>query len=228
MAARRCALMVLVFDLDDTLYDELTFVRSGFRAVSAFLEAELNFPTETSFQWMIERLAAGRGTIFDDLLRTHGIYSKRLVRKCVSVYRGHRPDIHLSEAAARCLERFRDVPKYIVTDGNKIVQANKIKALGLTEVMKDCFITHRYGIRHAKPSPYCFLKICEQEDVPPQTVVYIADNPEKDFVGIKPLGFKTIRLMQGQHRDLRLPAEYEADRQIMSLDELTEEFLESL
>lgn len=217
--------MVLVFDLDDTLYDELTYVQSGFRAVSAFLEAEFNIPAQDSFQWMLDRLAGGRGTIFDDLLSVHGICSRRLVRKCVSVYRGHRPDIRLNEAAVQCLERFRDYPKYIVTDGNKNVQAGKIKALGLTDVMKGCFVTHRYGIQKAKPSPYCFLKICEQEKVAPQEVVYIGDNPRKDFVGIKPLGFKTVRIMQGQHRDLRLPAEYEAEYQIQSLDEVTEELL---
>lgn len=216
--------MVFVFDLDDTLYDELTYVQSGFRAVATFLEAEYNLSAEAGFQWMLDRLAGGRGTIFDDLLSAHGICSRRLVRKCVSVYRGHWPDIHLSEAAAACLERFRDYPKYIVTDGHKIVQANKIKALGLTDVMKACLITHRYGIQNAKPSPYCFLKICEREKVAPKEVVYIGDNPRKDFVGIKPLGFKTVRIMQGQHRDLRLPAEYEAEYQIQSLDEVTEEF----
>lgn len=220
--------LVLVFDLDDTLYDELTYVHSGFRAVSSFLEAEYNLPAEASFPWMMERLAGGRGTIFDDLLRTYGMYSKGLVWKCVSVYRGHKPDIRLSEGAVKCLERFRDYPKYTVTDGNKIVQTNKIKALGLTDVMKGCFVTHRYGIRHAKPSPYCFMKICEREKVPPQEIVYIGDNPRKDFVGLKPLGFKTVRVLQGQHRDLRMPAEYEAEYQIQSLDELTEEFLESL
>ena len=35
---------VLVFDLDDTLYPELSYVHSGFRAVAAFLSPLLGVP----------------------------------------------------------------------------------------------------------------------------------------------------------------------------------------
>ena len=62
--------LVLVFDLDDTLYDELTYVHSGFRAVSSFLEAEYNLPAEASFPWMMERLAGGRGDSFLELFKS--------------------------------------------------------------------------------------------------------------------------------------------------------------
>ena len=29
--------MIIVFDLDDTLYEEITYVRSGFKAVASYL-----------------------------------------------------------------------------------------------------------------------------------------------------------------------------------------------
>ncbi|MGG3881913.1 HAD family hydrolase [Bacillus smithii] len=86
--------------------------------------------------------------------------------------------------------------------------------------MKHCYVTHRYGIHNAKPSPYCFMHIIEREKVNPHDVVYIGDNPKKDFVGIKPLGFKTIRVMTGQHRSIEMPKEYEADIRIESLAQL--------
>lgn len=217
--------MVLVFDLDDTLYEELTFVKSGFKAVAVYLNEQYSIPVETGFEFMLQKLPFGRGRIFDDLLSHHGIYKKDLVRKCVSIYRLHRPEITLYPEADVCLERFRDYPLYIVTDGNKVVQQNKIRALGLDQRVKFCYITHCYGIKNAKPSPYCFLKICEREKVSPKEVVYIADNPHKDFVGIKPLGFKTIRVIQGQYKDLILSKEYEANQQIYSLRELNENLL---
>lgn len=220
--------MVLVFDLDDTLYDEQTYVRSGFRSVAKFLWSTYRIPIEGSYLVMNAKLAEGRDKVFDQLLMYYNIYSKKLVRECLSVYRKHQPDIRLYSAASDCLERFKDIHQYIVTDGNKLVQANKLKALGLPEKMKNCFITRRYGIKNEKPSPYCFLKICELEKVRPHEVVYIADNPHKDFVGIKPLGFKTVRVRQGAYRDVQLSAEYEADWQIKSLDELTEKFLEAV
>ncbi len=209
--------LVLAFDLDDTLYNELTYVDSGFAAVARFLEAEKLAGFSEAYSFMQSRLAGGRGRIFDDLLLQFGRYSQRNVRRCLSVYRLHKPSIHLYPEATDCLARFKDGPLYIVTDGNKVVQHNKLTALGLPKLVKRCLITHRFGVRHAKPSPYCFKKICEWEKVQPEQVFYIADNPRKDFVGIKPLGFNTVRVLTGQHKDIRLPEEYEADYRIASL-----------
>lgn len=220
--------MILVFDLDDTLYEELTYVKSGFRAVANYLNEHYSIPTQTGLEFMLGKLSSGRGRIFNDLLTEYGIYKKELVSKCVSIYRLHQPNITLSPEADACLKRLHSYPQYIVTDGNKLVQQNKIQALGLDRRVKFCYITHRYGIKNAKPSPYCFMKICEREKVAPKEVVYIADNPNKDFVGIKPFGFRTIRILQGSYKDLSLTSEYEAEQQIRSLDELTQEFIKRL
>jgi putative hydrolase of the HAD superfamily len=58
--------------------------------------------------------------------------------------------------------------------------------------------------------------------VHPDEVIYIGDNPHKDFVGIKPLGFRTVRIMRGNHRHVEMPPEYEADHRISSLVELSQ------
>ncbi|MBU2699191.1 putative hydrolase of the HAD superfamily [Sporomusaceae bacterium BoRhaA] len=220
--------MIFVFDLDDTLYDEKTFVYSGFRAVARFLLETYAIPENDSYSLMIDRLKHGRGRIFDDTLLPFGVYSKRVVLQCLGVYRGHHPKIELYADAIRCMERLKKDSVYIVTDGNKLVQKNKLVALGLYNTVKFCFITHRYGVQHAKPSPHCFLKICEREKVVPSEVVYIGDNPYKDFVGIKALGFKTVRMMRGHFKSIVKPGEFEAHIQIQSLDELTEELLQDL
>lgn len=217
--------MVIVFDLDDTLYEEMAFVKSGLKAVVRYLNTEFDVPKEEAGAFLSERIKLGRKNILDDLLKHFGLYNKKRLRKCLSVYRLHHPSIKLDEEADRCLFRLKDYPLYIVTDGNKIVQKNKLDALSLPGRVKHCFITHRYGLHHAKPSPYCFKKICKIERVAPEDVVYIGDNPNKDFVGIKPLGFKTIRVMQGAYKDLEKPQQYEAEWRIDSLEELTEPFL---
>ncbi|MGE6257348.1 HAD family hydrolase [Heyndrickxia sporothermodurans] len=212
---------VIVFDLDDTLYDEFEFVKSGFRAVASFLAENFNINETDSFQWMWERLQTqGRGSIFDDLLREYRLYTKKLAKRCLTIYRTHKPKLTLPEESVRCLESLKQYPLYVVTDGNKVVQHNKLQALGLYKIMKHCFVTHRYGIHHAKPSPYCFLNIAKREKVSPNEIVYIGDNPAKDFVGIKPLGFKTIRIMTGQHREKKVTTDYDADYTIQSLNEL--------
>lgn len=214
--------MIYVFDLDDTLYDEMSYVRSGFMAVARKLEVELGLKWETAYREMIEVLEKeGRGQVFNRVLSSYGLMDKNSVRKCLMTYREHNPEISLLSDANRCLQRIGDGKFYIVTDGNKSVQYRKIRALGLEERARKVYITHRYGIRHSKPSPYCFLKIANNEGVSPKDIVYIGDNPNKDFVGIKPLGFRTIRIMRGSYQQFRLDEAYEADQIISSLDEIT-------
>jgi len=211
---------ILVFDLDDTLYDELSYVYSGFNAVATFLAYNFKLDNVTVYELLKKRLVAGRGRIFDDVLSQLGLFSRKNVQCCISAYRLHNPSIALYPDADECLERFKGLPIYIVTDGNKLVQQKKLEALDLVGRVKRCFITHRFGIRNAKPSPYCFQKICASEKVCSAQVIYIADNPSKDFVGIKPLGFRTVRVLTGQHKMLQKPAAYEAEFRIHSLHEL--------
>jgi putative hydrolase of the HAD superfamily len=220
--------LVLVFDLDDTLYTEHTFVESGFRAVAKFLKNEWNIPFQKSYNLMLLELKKGRGSIFNNVLKRFNVFSNKNLQKCISIYRTHFPDIILDKEGKNCLKRFNDFPKYLVTDGNKIAQGNKVKALGLEKIMCHCFVTHRYGIKHAKPSAYCFLKISNIEKVNSKQVVYIADNPNKDFVGIKPLGFKTIRILKGPFKDVKFDRAYDAEFKIKSLNQLTNKFLKTV
>src|SRR5205823_2027561 len=78
---------VLVFDLDDTLYPELSYVHSGFRAVAAFLSPLLGASAETLAAGMIaEETLQGRGQVFDNVLHQHGRWSKALVAACLRTY----------------------------------------------------------------------------------------------------------------------------------------------
>lgn len=213
--------MVLVFDLDDTLYPELTYVHSGFRAVAQFLKREYHVSFKGSLQFMIEEESKnGRGRIFNDTLKKFNLLTRQNINQCIKTYRFHNPSIKLHEDAAVVLKKNRQINKYIVTDGNKFVQCKKAGALKLSKVVKKVFITHRYGISKAKPNPYCFLKICSLENVSPNNLVYVGDNPNKDFVLIKKLGIHTVRIKRGMFKDVELSPEYEADLCVNDLREI--------
>lgn len=213
--------MILIFDLDDTLYPELTYVHSGFDAVARFLEKEYRIPPGDSLPVMHRELEQnGRGSVFDIVLEKYNLYSARNVGKCLKAYRFHTPVISLHEDAVEVLERNQASSQYLVTDGNKIVQGKKVAALKLGDVFKKVFITHRFGVDKAKPNPYCFLKISEIERAEPANIVYVGDNPRKDFVEIKKLGFRTVRVKRGMFKDLVLSREYEADICVNDLREI--------
>ena len=221
--------MIIVFDLDDTLYDEITYVRSSLFKVAEYLSEKLQIHNNIIYTDLNEVLEKkGRGNVFDIVLNNYGIYSKIEVNRCLSIYRNNIPKIKLFDNAIDCLQRFSKFHKYLVTDGNKIVQKRKIEALDLKKYFIKTLPTHNFGITNAKPSTYVFNKILEWERANPHELVYVGDNPNKDFVNLKKEGFKTIRVLTGFYKNLRLEDEFEADYLVNTLDEIDIKLIEAL
>lgn len=220
--------MVIVFDLDDTLYEELSYVRSGFKAVADYLSPLLSMDKEKIAASLYEEVLVQRDNVFDRFLQKLRIQNKQLVKNCLRVYRNHQPKLNLFLEAHACLARFQHHPLYIVTDGNHLVQRKKVTALGLDLFVKQCFFTYAHGLRHRKPSPYCFEKICHLERIDPSSLVYVADNPYKDFVGIKPLGFQTIRVLTGPYAQVQVEERFDAEMTLSNLNGLDELLVTSL
>jgi putative hydrolase of the HAD superfamily len=107
-----------------------------------------------------------------------------------------------------------------VTDGHKIVQQKKIDALGIEAFFKRCIVTHRFGIRHSKPSLYCFEKIKEVEKCDWSSMVYVGDNPAKDFVNLNAVGSLTVRVRTGSHAEVEARFGYDAKHTIDNLAQL--------
>jgi putative hydrolase of the HAD superfamily len=213
--------MIIAFDLDDTLYDEGTFVRSGFCAVADHMAAHWGVDRARALAVLEESLARhGRGRQFDDALREFDLLQRARLRELVSVYRHHTPKIRLDRAAATVLEELESRPLYLVTDGHKVAQANKIAALGIGPRFCHCYITHRYGAKYAKPSPHVFRLLVRRERCRPEDVVYIGDDPHKDFRGIRPLGFRTIRLRRGAHAEQEVEPGLDAECETRDLREV--------
>jgi putative hydrolase of the HAD superfamily len=213
--------MVLIFDLDDTLYEERMYMASGFRAVARWLVTRFHWDPKATYRSMLESVRLhGRDLVFDRVLRSYGKLTKVSVRNCIYVYRHHRPEIQLLPAARDLLRQLEGTPLYLVTDGHKVAQAEKIKALGIGPRFRKLYLTHRYGVRYAKPSPLCFDLIRRGEECHWEDMVYVGDDPAKDFVGLNPLGVHTVRVLTGRHRNTVALPGYEAEYRIANLTQL--------
>lgn len=214
--------MVLVFDLDDTLYEEKTFVYSGFTEVANWISFMSNGKTTEILNFMLDDLSInGRGKIFNNVLERYFIKTKRNIRKCISIYRMHKPDIKLDfEVLNLLIELRKEFKLYIVTDGNKLVQNNKIKSLNLEKYVDKGFITHRYGLAASKPSLKCFEIIKHMENIDWQDLVYIGDNPNKDFVNLNKVNAITIRVLQGDFASVKAAQGFDAKYNIDMLTDL--------
>lgn len=185
----------VVFDLDDTLYLEREFVHSGFAAVGKHCRAE--FGIFDFAQRACDSFSAGiRGTIFNEVLTSYGIpVEADTVAKLVAVYREHSPQIRLLNDAEECLRRLhKKVPLALVTDGPSCMQWNKIRALGIEAIFDAIVVTNDLGPEYGKPHPMAFQVVEEKLGKRGPQLVYVADNPAKDFLAPQQLGWQTIRV----------------------------------
>ena len=214
--------MIIVFDLDDTLYNEKSFVYSGFSDVAIWISMFSNSSCVEIFDHMVKELSInGRSKIFDNVLEKYFKKTKKNIQKCVSIYRLHKPAIKLdSKVVDLLLELGKNHKLYIVTDGNKLVQNNKIKSLDVEKYIEKAFITYRYGLTASKPSLKCFEIIKNKEKVDWHDIVYIGDNPNKDFVNLNKVNAITIRVLQGDFALVEASKGYDAKFKINKLTAL--------
>ncbi len=210
--------MIVAFDLDDTLYPEKDFVKSGFRAVARVLHERFEIDEDEALAVMWTSLERdGRGRQFDEVVAFFGLSGRQSVQQLLRTYRHHRPAISLPRESRAVLQKLKSRPLYVVTDGHKIVQQNKIDALGLAAWLRHAYITHRYGIANRKPSVRVFELMLRRERCGPEELVYVGDDPSKDFLGLRPLGVRTIRVRTGRHAETAAPASDDAEYTISSL-----------
>ncbi|HEY9175914.1 MAG TPA: HAD family hydrolase [Verrucomicrobiae bacterium] len=215
----------LVFDLDDTLFPEREFVHSGFRAVDEWLRnarSICGFGEAASSEFS----AGARGNVFDLALRRLGVADDPvLVRKMVEVYRAHVPTIHLFEDAAWALDHFSGGMQLgLLTDGYLEVQRRKVDALGIADRFAAMVFCDEAGREAWKPSAIPYEKIRIQLQCCGNECLYIGDNPSKDFVTAKALGWCTLQICRpgGEYAAIQVPLSHQADAIIHSLAELAD------
>ena len=175
----------VIFDLDDTLYSEKEYVRSGYRAVSKYLGGGYEEKLWGYFE-------SGKPAI-DELLKEIGRLDEKAA--VLDIYRNQIPDIKLYDGAGKLIENLRDngIKVGIITDGRIEGQRNKIAALGIEDMFDDIIITDELGgVQFRKPCDIAFRIIQNRWRLPASEIVYVADNPAKDFQGPIQLGMKSI------------------------------------
>lgn len=210
---------VLIFDLDDTLYEEYSFVKNGFKAVSLYFKKKYNLNSDTVYKQLIHyEKTKGRGKIFNDILNFYKLKNIHL-SELIKIYRNNNYKLKLYPDAQKILKKFKK-KAYLVTDGNSRVQRNKIKLLKIEKYFKKIFCTRQYGLDKEKPSLYVFKKIARIEKKSLKNLVYIGDNPNKDFVNLNKSSSTTIRLFRGQYKYTKVKNGFNAKYKIKNLNQI--------
>lgn len=184
----------VIFDLDDTLYPEEEFVKSGFFSVSEYLAQKYKLYKKKIFQILKREFEKGvRGKNFNLLLENLNLPKKEL-KKLISIYRHHRPKIRLFPDAKKILIylKKKKIKLGLITDGPVSMQRNKINALKIKKYFNVITFSDKFGKKFRKPNTLPFKITLQKLKTTPKEVVYIADNPKKDFIGARKLKILTF------------------------------------
>ena len=209
---------VLVFDLDDTLVPELSFLKSAFKEIAEFLEKK---NSSSLFEKMMEWRSRGEN-VFENLCKIY----KTDVPCLLAIYRNHSAlELQVAPETLNVLEnlRSRGFVLGMITDGRSRTQRSKIKSAGLEQFFanENIIISEEFGSDKTNPKNFEYF----MAKYPSAEYFYIGDNPKKDFFVANSLGWKTICLLdKGENIHKQnfndIPANYLPKIKIYSLKEL--------
>ncbi len=213
----------VIFDLDDTLISEYEFVASGYRFVSKMLEERLGAaPKEIEDRlWELSRQTYSNAfnRLFDSYEEE---YTEDELRELILAYRSHPADTRFYPDVEETLKELKekDILTGIISDGDPERQRNKIRSavagmkqhgLHNSPDPKDATdiegeIRHWFdeiilndefgGAEYRKPNPKGFAEMAARLKVDPGEMIYVGDNPAKDFHISAVLPVRTARIIR--------------------------------
>lgn len=219
---------MFVTDLDDTVYREIDYVYSGYRAIGKILDDEGIMKCDD----VVDFLKSSQNTsrVFDDLAARIWLSHPGCrfnVKWMLDVYRYHTPsDLILLPGVVETFEKLKTYGEKIgiITDGRSATQRAKFNALGLEEFVapQNLIISEETGFDKNNPEPFEIIASRNPEE---RRFVYIGDNPAKDFRWSNRLGWTTVELKDGfktniHSQDIDVPDDYRARYVIDRYDEV--------
>lgn len=227
----------IIFDVDDTVYDQTLPFKKAFKQLfeGSFTEEVLEKIYIASRKYsdeLFEKERAGEVSLLE--LQTYRItaacedfdipitYDKAV--KFQEVYLSEQQKIVLYDEIEELLERLHWQGKQlaVLTNGDSSHQAMKIKQLNLTRWIPEEHIFISGSLGHAKPAPEVFQIIEEKLQLDKTKTVYIGDSFENDIIGAKQAGWQAIWTNHRKREEPTSP--YQADKVVDHPQELLDLF----
>lgn len=193
------------FDLDGTLYDEFDFIVQAYRRVLTTWSIDND---EIGNCTILERMllrwiekGSSYPRIFDetlDFLQINQNKRDEYLKNALDVFRSTEPILILSQRMEIALRNFKNKHHlFLITDGQPLLQQNKITSLGLNDFFNstDIHILGTYGSEFSKPNTEVISKLSfSLADIGKDKIVYIGDRMrDQKFAKNCDIGFCDIR-----------------------------------
>ena len=188
----------IIFDLDNTLLDFVKMKQFAVKAaITAMIEAGLNVDEEKAYKDIFD-LYVEKGwenqQVFDDYLnQTVGKVSNKILAAGIVSYRRAREATLLvyPNVNKTLIELIKmGIQLSVVSDAPSREAWMRLYYLNLHHVFDPVLTFDDTGVR--KPSPKPFEMALDILQAKPEEVLMIGDWPERDVVGAKEIGMKTI------------------------------------
>ena len=153
---------VICFDLDDTLYKEIDYLKSAYKEIVLFAMSKVNskkYSIELLYSEMLKTYLSGLNAF--EFLNCKLNLNLPMV-EYLNVYRNHKPHISLSKETLDTLSFLQNYKWEIglITDGRIVQQQNKIDALGLRRYVKkeDIIISEEFGYEKSSVENYLYFE----------------------------------------------------------------------
>ena len=179
---------IIIFDLDDTIYSQKDYDNPALLHVSKYLAKIIKKDKNIIFKKLRALKKIRRGLapkpVFDIFLKDYNnINKKKIISSCISLFQNYEcKELKRSKSLRILLKSiYKQKTLFIVTNGHKKRQANKIKYLKINEYFKKIFILD--GVKkEIKPSitnvKYLIRYLKENKNL---KSVFVGDNKDSDY-----------------------------------------------
>jgi len=204
----------IIFDLDNTLYNEDLYFLKVFEEFSDRHGLDIErIKQKFSAEFRLESK-----DIFGDILKKIGFYTIENQNELFDLYASIDCELRLYDDAYNVLEyaKKHNLKVVVITNGIIKVQKNKVKVLNISKKVSNIIYARELGVEHEKPSPYAFNKALDILGVGISEVLYVGDHPQTDIKGAINVGIRAIRFMSGYASSIK----YDHPDNIKNLSEI--------
>lgn len=188
----------VIFDLDNTLYDECDYLYPAYQKISRYISEEYGGKSEEYYRYLTFTFQhEGRKLLFSKLLIRFNMELQIDINIFLTLLRDIKVKLHVYERMKLLLHNLlsKQHKIYILTNGNITQQQNKIASLDIQELLPSIQVI--YADEYIpKPSPYCIDMIIKKEGIERKEVVLIGDSSTDRqaacYAGIDFIHVKTI------------------------------------
>ncbi len=189
----------IIFDLDDTLYDcSGTLVLKSKKLAAKIISKAINCSEEDALklQLELETRLGPKGDIAREIAKLYNLSEDFCKEVSEAINDLNIEDVILFPDTMASINELKRIgyKLFLVTFGNRAMQENKIKVLGLQSAFGEIIITD-----NPRGKEKCFKEILNKYDLKQEQVLCVGDKIKDEIEVGRKLGMSTALMKHGRH-----------------------------